>query len=121
MDRVAGDRSGFQTKGSADIKPLIITTKLVNDGRTPVAHLEEVTLPVENAVVELTNEATGELIYSFRVRGTTFAAPVHSLDKHTLKARVNRSDTVLLPEAIGDYLSLSFDNPQFIFAGPTSG
>ena len=35
----------------------------VNDGRMPLHHLDPVTLPASNAVVELTDAQTGELIY----------------------------------------------------------
>jgi hypothetical protein len=71
-----------------------------NDGRVPVGHLQAVDLPYDNAVVELTNEATGELIYSHRVKGGTFAAPVYSNDKHTLRAGADRGEVVLLSSAV---------------------
>ena len=48
-----------------------------NEGREPIAYLKEVTLPVENAVVELTNDTTGELVYCYRVKGNRFRAPVY--------------------------------------------
>ena len=67
-----------------------------NDGRRPVGYLEEVELPVENAVVELTNDQTGELIYCYRVKGKTFKAPVFEKAKHTLKAGCDTPDQILL-------------------------
>jgi len=73
-----------------------------NDGREPVGYLEVVDLPYEEAVVELTNEATGELVYSYRVEGPTFAAPVYTTDKHTLKVGQNRGDLIILKGAIGN-------------------
>ncbi|MCF7956396.1 MAG: hypothetical protein K9M75_11380 [Phycisphaerae bacterium] len=71
-----------------------------NDGRKPVGYLNEVKLPVENAVVELTNEKTGELIYCYRVKGKTFKAPVYTNDKHTLKAGKNKATQILLKGAV---------------------
>lgn len=71
-----------------------------NDGRKPIGHLEKVKLPVENAVVELTNDETGELVYCFRTTGKTFKAPVYSKAKHTLKAGKDQGDSVLLTGAM---------------------
>jgi hypothetical protein len=71
-----------------------------NDGRKPVGYLKEVTLPAENAVVELTNTQTGELIYCYRVKGKTFKAPVYDNAKHTLKAGSEKADQVLLQEVM---------------------
>jgi hypothetical protein len=71
-----------------------------NDGRTPVGYLREVALPVTNAVVELTNEETGELIYCYRVKGESFKAPVFSMAKHTLKSGRDRADQVLLSQEL---------------------
>ena len=67
-----------------------------------MGYLEAVDLPYEEAVVELTNEATGELVYSCRVEGPTFAAPVYTTDKHTLKVGQNRGDLIILKGAIGN-------------------
>lgn len=67
-----------------------------NDGRKAVAYLEEVKLPMKDAVVELTNDETGELIYCYRVKGDSFKAPVYDLAKHTLKAGKNTANKVLL-------------------------
>lgn len=71
-----------------------------NDGRKPIAHLEKVKLPVKNAVVELIDDKTGELIYCYRVKGNTFKAPVYSISQYTLKAGKDKPDTVLLSGAI---------------------
>ena len=73
-----------------------------NDGRKPVGYLQEVALPYDNTVVELTNEATGELVYSHRVGGASFAAPVFSKDKYTLKIGENRGDIIILEGAVGN-------------------
>jgi len=71
-----------------------------NDGRKPVGHLKEVKLPVKNAVVELTNDETGELVFCYRVKGDSYKAPVFSKMKHTLKAGSDRGDKVLLSGAM---------------------
>ena len=57
---------------------------------------------MSNTVVELTNEATGELVYSHKVGGTSFAAPVYTMDKHTLKVGKTRGDLVVLQGATGN-------------------
>ena len=75
--------------------PITVNVK-DNDGRKPVGYLKEVKLPVKNAVVELTNDKTGELVYCYRAKGKTFKAPVYSKDKHTLKAGKNKAELVIL-------------------------
>jgi hypothetical protein len=67
-----------------------------NDGRQPVGYLPEVELPAENAVVALINEATYELIYCYRVNEKTFRAPVYAKGRYSLRAGIDRPDTVLL-------------------------
>jgi len=67
-----------------------------NDGRKATGHLKEVELPSANAVVELTNAKTGELIYCYRANGKTFRAPVFAGGKYTLKAGQDKADKVLL-------------------------
>ena len=70
-----------------------------NDGREPVGYLPEVELPIDNAVVELSNDDTGELVYCYRATGKTFKAPVYRESKYTLKAGENRAEEVLLQGA----------------------
>ena len=67
-----------------------------------MGYLQEVALPYDNTVVELTNEGTGELVYSHRVVGASFAAPVFSKDKYTLKIGENRGDIIILEGAVGN-------------------
>ncbi|MEO0452923.1 MAG: hypothetical protein AAFY98_02140 [Verrucomicrobiota bacterium] len=67
-----------------------------NDGRKVTAYLEEVKLPVENAVVELVDESNDELIYCYRAKGKTFRAPVYRDGKYTLRAGKDRADQTLL-------------------------
>lgn len=69
-----------------------------NDGRVPIGTLEKVELPIQNAVVELTDAKTGELIYCHRVQEDTFEAPVFRKGIYTLKSGLNYADTVLLDQ-----------------------
>ncbi len=73
----------------------------VNDGRTATAHLEAVTLPGPHAVVELTETATGRLVYcrrvaGRRVAGRRFAAPVFGPGTYTLRVGADRPQTTVL-------------------------
>ena len=61
-----------------------------------MAHLKPVSLPVPNAVVELTDTKTGELIYCYRAKGETFKAPVYKNGNYTLKAGKDKPTQVLL-------------------------
>jgi hypothetical protein len=67
-----------------------------NDGRRPIGQLQPVRLPARNAVVELTNADTGELIYCHRAEAKTFAAPVFAPGRYTLRAGQDQPDSVLL-------------------------
>lgn len=78
--------------------PMTIQTR-ENDGREPIAFLKEVELPVEDAVVELTEAGSGKLIYCYRASGKTFKAPVFEKGVYTLKAGKNEPDQVLIAEA----------------------
>lgn len=73
-----------------------------NDGRKPVGYLKAVKLPVKNAVVELTHNETGELVYCYRVKGDAFKAPVFDKGTYTLKAGKNRGEVVLLQDAVAE-------------------
>ena len=67
-----------------------------NDARNVVGYLKEVKLPYVNAVVELTDDTTDELIYCYRVKGDTFQAPVYEEGTYTLRAGLDSGDMVLL-------------------------
>jgi len=71
-----------------------------NDGRKPIGHLKEVTLPINNAVVKLTNDQTNELIYCYRIQGKTFKAPVYTNEKHTLRVGSTTADQIILQGAM---------------------
>ncbi len=68
-----------------------------NDGRKVVGHLPKVQFQdLQNPVVQVINEATGEVLYTSRIPGSSFAAPVFSDDVFTLKAGTDRPDRVSL-------------------------
>lgn len=71
--------------------PVTINTK-DNDGREPYAFLPKVKLPIDNAVVEVTNDDTGELLYCYRLDTDYFKAPVFKAGRYTLRAGVNKPE-----------------------------
>ena len=71
-----------------------------NDGRKPIRYMDEVKLPFNNSVIELTDDLTGELIYCYRVKGEKFSAPIFREGSYTLKAGLNRADRVILKDEI---------------------
>ena len=71
-----------------------------NDGRKPIRYMDEVKLPFNNSVIELTDDLTGELIYCYRVKGEKFSAPIFREGSYTLRAGLNRADTVILKDEI---------------------
>jgi hypothetical protein len=62
--------------------------------------MDEVKLPFNNSVIELTDDLTGELIYCYRVKGEKFSAPIFREGSYTLRAGLNRADTVILKDEI---------------------
>ena len=71
-----------------------------NDGRKPIAYLKEVMLPMENAVVELTNDTTDELVYCYRVKNSRFRAPVYEKGSYTLRVGLDRGEKVVISDEI---------------------
>lgn len=62
-----------------------------NDGRVPVGWLPELHIKnTRSAVVQVVAEATGEDLYTIRVDGPTFRAPVYADGKYTLHVGVNQ-------------------------------
>ena len=71
-----------------------------NDGRIPIGYLKEVILPMDNAVVELTNDTADELVYCYRIKGRKFSAPVYEKGAYTLRAGLNRAEKVVLRDEV---------------------
>ena len=68
-----------------------------NDGRKPIGHLSE--LVFENAadpVVQVIEEATGEVLYTIRVQGTRFRPRIYAPGFHTVKIGRDRPDGQVL-------------------------
>jgi hypothetical protein len=79
--------------------PLSVDTR-ENDGRQATGFLKEVELPAENAVVELTESNSGNLVYCYRVEERSFKAPVYGPGPYTLKAGIDRPDQAILENAM---------------------
>jgi hypothetical protein len=64
-----------------------------NDGRTVAGYLPE--LVFDNAVdpvVQVTDEATGEVLYTIRIQGDRFRPPVYGPGKYTVQAGPDKPD-----------------------------
>jgi hypothetical protein len=64
-----------------------------NDGRTVAGYLPE--LVFDNAVdpvVQVTDEATGEVLYTIRIQGDRFRPPVYGPGKYTVQAGADKPD-----------------------------
>jgi hypothetical protein len=60
--------------------------QLENYGREPVAYLPPLDIQgMEDPVIEVTNEVTGEMEYILRIRGNQFKAKVFSMDSYTVR------------------------------------
>lgn len=65
--------------------PITVTMR-DNDGRQPVGWLPEVRIAgAPNAVVQVIEESTGDVLYTVRSESATFHAPVYSEGSYTLK------------------------------------
>jgi hypothetical protein len=68
-----------------------------NDGRRAVAWLPElVILDADRAVVQVIEDRTGEILYTTRVSGDRVQPTVYSAGSFTVKAGVDRPETVVL-------------------------
>lgn len=64
-----------------------------NDGRKPVAWLPELIFEgVQNPVVQVLAEATGEVLYALRVQGERFQPPVFAMGDYTVQIGTERPD-----------------------------
>ena len=68
-----------------------------NDGRKPVAYLPRFEFQkTENPVVQVIEEATGEILYTIRVPGKTFQPPVYAAGNYTVKFGHDSADQFAL-------------------------
>ena len=64
-----------------------------NDGRKPIGHLPEVGVDgVTNPVVQVIEQATGEIVSTVRVRGARYRPPVFAAGKYTVKIGRDKPD-----------------------------
>jgi hypothetical protein len=69
-----------------------------NDGRKPAAWLPRLAfLDVAEPVVQVIEDASGEILYTIRIDGEAFQPPVFSESPHSVRAGRDRPDAVLLP------------------------
>ncbi len=69
-----------------------------NDGRAVAGHLPELRISgADDPVVQVIAEATGEILYTRRITGTSFRPPVFGNGKHTVKIGRDRPDGATLP------------------------
>ncbi len=69
-----------------------------NDGREPFGWLPEVQIAgAPNAVVQVVEESSGEVLYTVRSNGATFQAPVYNDGLYTLKVGMDFPDGVSMP------------------------
>jgi hypothetical protein len=68
-----------------------------NDGRKPVAWLPELHFEgIENPVVQVLDERTGEVLYTLRVRGRSFQPPVFGYGTYTINAGRDKPNDVTM-------------------------
>jgi hypothetical protein len=64
-----------------------------NDGRRPSAWLPELRFNgVQNPVVQVVAEATGEVLYTIRIQGDRFQPPVYAPGRYTVRAGRDKPD-----------------------------
>lgn len=74
-----------------------VTVKMEdNDGRKPRAWLPKLKFSDPYPVVQVIEDATGEILYTVRARGKTFQPPVYATGKYTVKAGADRPEKAVL-------------------------
>ncbi len=73
-----------------------------NDGRTVVGYLPEMKFDtLKNPVVQVIEQATGEILYTVRVQGDRFQPRIYRDGTHTVKYGKDRPDGGTLPDLTG--------------------
>ncbi|WP_193214375.1 hypothetical protein [Luteolibacter marinus] len=66
-----------------------------NDGRKVAGYLPEFTFDgLDNPVVQVIEESSGEILYTVRIQGNRFQPQVYSAGSHTLRAGKDRPDAI---------------------------
>jgi hypothetical protein len=64
-----------------------------NDGRKPIGHLPEIDFgELKNPVVQVIEQATGDIVSTVRVRGPRYRPPVFAAGKYTVKFGRDKPD-----------------------------
>jgi hypothetical protein len=63
-----------------------------NDGRVVFGHLPELSIDAQDAVVQVVSEKDGDILYTRRIRGDRFRAPVYAAGAYTVKVGRDRPD-----------------------------
>tara|TARA_B100001123_G_scaffold344100_1_gene390947 strand:+ start:713 stop:2623 length:1911 start_codon:yes stop_codon:yes gene_type:complete len=71
--------------------PMIIRME-DNDGREVYGYLPEMVFDMQNPVVQVINESNKEVLYTVRIKGSTFLPKVYSDGEYTVKAGKDRPD-----------------------------
>jgi hypothetical protein len=66
-----------------------------NDGRKANGWLPKITFTKPNPVVQVIEDASGEILYTVRIQGKNFQPKVYSAGKHTIKAGPNSPQKVI--------------------------
>ena len=64
-----------------------------------MAHLKAQSV-VNDPVIQVTNKATGEILYTVRWQGREILAPIYSDDEHELKIGIDLATEVLKAEMV---------------------
>ena len=84
-------------KGDAQFPGWPITFKMAdNDGRVATHWLPELQFAKPNPVVQVVEDASGEILYTIRIQGKTFQPPVYAAGAYTVKAGENLPDATTL-------------------------
>lgn len=68
-----------------------------NDGRKVVGHLPELVIKgITNPVIQVIEEAKGEILYTVRAQGSRFQPRVYSMNKHTIKIGADKPEAKTL-------------------------
>ena len=72
-----------------------------NDGRKPAAHLPTIDVTaMADPVVQVIDEATGQIVYTLRVKGTSFRPKVYGHGAYTIKVGELGTDRVKVMKGV---------------------
>ncbi len=79
----------------------IIITQAHNYGRKPVAYLPTIEVTgMDNPVIQVIEESTGEVVYTLRIRGNSFYPKVFAQGKYSIKVGNPDTDQIKLIEGV---------------------